>query len=112
MGFSPAHKKKEGTCAKYMVIYRHKDKYRMSGMHRFFKVSRSGYYDYEKRMNPPAKELPLNEKPWNAKPNAARPMDSAECRYGLKGMVYTTNPKQWCVMYKYNRLLVIRRKNG
>ena len=28
-----------------MVIYRHKDKYSVSEMCRFFQVSRSGYYD-------------------------------------------------------------------
>ena len=34
------------TSVKYMVIYRHKDKYSISEMCRFFKVSRSGYYGY------------------------------------------------------------------
>ena len=45
-----------------MVIYRHKDKYSISEMCRFFKVSRSGYYDYVKRMDIPAWDLPLAEK--------------------------------------------------
>ncbi len=36
-----------------MVIYRHKDKYSISEMCRFFGVSRSGYYDYVKRMDIP-----------------------------------------------------------
>ena len=31
-------------------------------MRRFFDVSRSGYYDYVKRMDIPAKDLPLAEK--------------------------------------------------
>lgn len=31
-------------------------------MCRFFNVSRSGYYDYVKRMDIPAKDLPLAEK--------------------------------------------------
>ena len=39
-----------------MVIYRHKDKYCISEMCRFFNVSRSGYYDYVKRMDIPAKD--------------------------------------------------------
>ena len=42
-----------------MVIYRHKDKYSISEMYRFFNVSRSGYYDYVKRMDILAKDLPL-----------------------------------------------------
>ena len=34
---------------KYRVIYRHKDKYSIAAMCRFFKVSRSGYYDFVKK---------------------------------------------------------------
>lgn len=44
---------------KYLVIYRHKDKYSISEMCRIFKVSRSGYYDFVKRMEIPDKDLPL-----------------------------------------------------
>ena len=47
---------------KYKVIYRHKEKYSISEMCRFFEVSRSGYYDYVKRMDVPANDLPLAEK--------------------------------------------------
>ena len=50
------------TSVKFMVIYRHKDKYSISEMCLFFKVSRSGYYDYVKRMDIPARDLPLAEK--------------------------------------------------
>ena len=50
------------TSVKYLVIYRHKDKYGVSEMCRFFKVSRSGYYDFVKRMDVPAFDLPLAEK--------------------------------------------------
>ena len=47
---------------KYMVIYRHREQYSISEMCRFFNVSRSGYYDYVKRMDVPAWDLPLAEK--------------------------------------------------
>ena len=47
---------------KYKVIYRHREKYSISEMCRIFGVSRSGYYDYVKRMDLPEKELPLAEK--------------------------------------------------
>ena len=47
---------------KYKVIYRHRKKYSISEMCRFFSVSRSGYYGYVKRMEAPAKDLPLAEK--------------------------------------------------
>ena len=50
------------TSVKFMVIYRHKEKYSISEMCRFFGVSRSGYYDYVKRMDIPAWDLPLAEK--------------------------------------------------
>lgn len=46
---------------KYLVIYRHKEKYSISEMCRFFDVSRSGYYDFMKRMDKPAKDLELAE---------------------------------------------------
>ena len=42
---------------KYRVIYRHKDKYSISEMCRFFGVSRSGYYDFVARM-----EIPDNQR--------------------------------------------------
>lgn len=47
---------------KYKVIYRHSEKYSISEMCRIFGVSRSGYYDYVKRMDKPAKDLSLAEK--------------------------------------------------
>ena len=46
---------------KYRVIYRHKDKYSISEMCRFFDVSRSGYYGFVRRMDKPAKDLELSE---------------------------------------------------
>ena len=49
------------TSIKYLVIYRHKEKYTISEMCRFFDVSRSGYYDYVKRMEQPDRDLPLAE---------------------------------------------------
>jgi transposase InsO family protein len=41
---------------KYMAIYRHKGKYSVCAMCAFFEVSRSGYYDFVKRMNMPDKD--------------------------------------------------------
>ena len=37
----------------YHVIYRHRDKYPVSVMCKFFGVSRSGYYDFVKRIGKP-----------------------------------------------------------
>ena len=96
---------------KYNVICRHKEKYSISEMCRFFGVSRSGYYDYIKRMDIPAKDLPLAE---NIK------KCQAECRntYGyrrihiwLERNGIRCNPKTVLrVMNKYNLLSVIRRR--
>ena len=44
---------------KYRVIYRHKDRYAVVTMCKFFNVSRSGYYDFVHRMNQPNKDEPL-----------------------------------------------------
>ena len=41
---------------KYLAIYRHREKYAVSTMCAFFKVSRSGYYDYVKRMDNPSRD--------------------------------------------------------
>ena len=50
------------TSVKYIVIYGHKDEYLISEMCEFFNVSRSGYYDYVKRIDFPTKDLALAEK--------------------------------------------------
>ena len=71
-----------------MVIYRHKDKYSISEMCRFFKVSRSGYYDYVKRMNIPAWDLPLADK-------IRECQEQSECIYGLKGTVFIVILRQY-----------------
>ena len=82
------------TSVKFMVIYRHKDKYSISEMCRFFDVSRSGYYDYVKRMDIPAKDLPLAEKIKECQQRTEKLMDIVEYIYGLKDKASTTILKQ------------------
>ena len=48
---------------KYQVIYRHRTEYSLLSMCRIFGVSRSGYYDYVKRLGQPQKDAVLAEKP-------------------------------------------------
>ena len=48
--------------AKYAVIYRHREKYSVLVMCRFFSVSRSGYYSFVRRLNRPEKDASLAEK--------------------------------------------------
>ena len=44
---------------KYQVIYMNRERYAISTMCRFFKVSRSGYYDYAKRIHQPDRNADL-----------------------------------------------------
>ena len=46
---------------KYQVIFKHKDKYNVNSMCKFFEISRSGYYAFLKRMDIPDRDLPLTE---------------------------------------------------
>ena len=62
MGFSLAHRKEVKPSIKYQVIFKHKDKYSMNSMCKFFRVSRSGRYAFLKRINVPDRDLPLAEK--------------------------------------------------
>lgn len=44
---------------KYLTIYRFRDKYPVTVMSKFFGISRSGYYDYVKRMNESQRDEPI-----------------------------------------------------
>ena len=99
------------TNVKYTVIYRHKDKYGISEMCRFFKVSRSGYYDYVKRMENPAKDLPLAEKIRECQDKCGKTYGYRRVHIWLERNGIHKNPKTVLrVMQKYNLLSVIRRK--
>ena len=94
-----------------MVIYRHKEKYGISEMCRFFKVSRSGYYDYVKRMEIPAKDLPLAEKIQECQDKYGKTYGYRRVHIWLERNGIHKNPKTVLrVMQKYNLLSVIRRR--
>mgnify|MGYP003444511853 FL=1 len=94
-----------------MVIYRHKDKYSISEMCGFFKVSRSGYYDYVKRMNIPAWDLPLAEKIRECQNECGKTYGYRRVHIWLERNGIYRNPKTILrVMQKYGLLSVIRRK--
>ena len=99
------------TSVKYMVIYRHKDKYSISEMCRFFKVSRSGYYDYVKRMDIPAWDLPLAEKIRECQDECGKTYGYRRVHIWLERKGIYRNPKTVLrVMQKYGLLSVVRRK--
>ena len=94
-----------------MVIFRHKDKYSISEMCRFFKVSRSGYYDYVKRMDIPARDLPLAEKIRECQNECGKTYGYRRVHIWLERNGIHRNPKTVLrVMQKYGLLSVIRRK--
>ena len=99
------------TSVKYMVIYRHREKYSISEMCRFFEVSRSGYYGYVKRMDVLARDLPLAERIRECQSECGKTYGYRRVHIwlGRKGIHH--NPKTILrVMQKYNLLSVVRRK--
>ena len=99
------------TSVKYRVIYRHREKYTISEMCRFFEVSRSGYYDFVKRMDVPAKDLPLAEKIRECQEQCGKTYGYRRVHLWLKREEIYCNPKTVLrVMQKYNLLSVVRRK--
>ena len=94
-----------------MVIYRHKDKYSTSEMCRFFNVSRSGYYDYVKRMDIPAKDLPLAEKIKECQNKCGKTYGYRRVHIWLEKQGVHHDPKTILrVMQKYGLLSEVRRK--
>ena len=96
---------------KYTVIYRHSEEYPISVMCRFFEVSRSGYYDFVRRLGKPEKDAALAEE-------IRRIQKKSFCTYGYRRMqmalaakgIYR-NPKTILrVMKKYDLLAEIRRR--
>ncbi len=94
-----------------MVIYRHKEKYTISEMCRFFKVSRSGYYGYVSRMDIPAWDLPLAENIRECQDECGRTYGYRRVHIWLERNGIYRNPKTVLrIMQKYGLLSVIRRK--
>ena len=95
---------------KYAVIHRHRDEYPVSVMCKFFSVSRSGYYDFVKRLGLPEPDAEL-----------AGMIEQCQCEtdktYGyrrvwkwLKNRDVVRNPKTVLrIMKKYGLLSEIRR---
>ena len=99
------------TSVKYRVINRHKDKNSISEMCRFFEVSRSGYYDYVKRMDIPARDLPLAEKIRECQEHSHSTYGYRRVHIWLERQEIYKNPKTVLrVMQKYNLLSEVRRK--
>ena len=94
-----------------MVIYRHKGKYSISEMCKFFQVSRSGYYGYVARMDTPASDLPLAEKIRDCQEQCGKTYGYRRVHIWLERNGIYRNPKTVLrIMQKYGLLSVIRRR--
>ena len=96
---------------KYQIIFKHKDKYSINSMCKFFEVSRSGYYAFLKRMDIPDRDLPLAEKIRECQEESHRTYGYRRVHIWLERQGIYRNPKTVLrVMQKYNLLSVVRRK--
>ncbi len=96
---------------KYQVIYKYRDKYKISEMCRFFNVSRSGYYKYLNRKDIPDRDLPLANKIEECQNINHKTYGYRRVHIWLERQGIYCNPKTILrIMQKYNLLSVVRRK--
>ena len=96
---------------KYAVIYRHREEYPVAVMCRFFEVSRSGYYDFVKRLGQPEKDAALAEEIRACQNRTDRTYGYRRVWLWLEGKKIHRNPKTVLrIMKKYSLLSEIRRR--
>ena len=97
--------------AKYAVIYRHREEYPISVMCKFFGVSRSGYYDFIKRLERPEKDVDLAKEIQICQDTTDKTYGYRRVWLWLKRKDIHRNPKTILrVMKKYGLLSEIRRR--
>ena len=96
---------------KYAVIYRHRNEYSISVMCKFFEVSRSGYYDFVKRLDRPEPDADLATKIKECQCKTDKTYGYRRVWKWLKARNIDRNPKTVLrVMKKYGLLSEIRRR--
>ena len=96
---------------KYQVIHRHRIEYPISVMCEFFEVSRSGYYDFVKRISQPEHDAELARQIQECQKRTDKTYGYRRVWKWLKDRNITRNPKTILrVMKKYGLLSEIRRK--
>ena len=96
---------------KYQVIHRHRIEYPISVMCEFFEVSRSGYYDFVKRISQPEHDAELARQIQECQKRTDKTYGYRRVWKWLKDRNITRNPKTILrVMRKYGLLSEIRRK--
>ena len=95
---------------KYAVIYRHRNKYPVSVMCKFFEVSRSGYYNFVKRLDKSEKDAELAKKIEECQNKTDKTYGYRRVWKWLRDRKIHRNPKTVLrVMKKYGLLSEIRR---
>ena len=95
---------------KYAVIYRHRHEYPVQVMCRFFGVSRSGYYDFVKRIGQPEHDADLAERIRECQRITDKTYGYRRVWKWLQDRKVQRNPKTVLrVMQKYGMLSEIRR---
>lgn len=96
---------------KYLAIYRHREKYPIQTMCAFFEVSRSGYYDFVKRMDRPAFDAELAAQITVCQRSVKSTYGYRKVQIWLERQGIYRNPKTVLrVMQKYNLLSEVRRR--
>ena len=96
---------------KYAVIYRHRDEYPVSVMCQFFEVSRSGYYDFVKRIGRAEHDAELAKETQACQNKTYKTYGYRRIWKWLRDRNIKRNPKTVLrVMKKYGLLSEIRRR--
>ena len=96
---------------KYEIIYRHREEYPVRVMCRYFGVSKSGYYDYVKRIGRVEKDAQLAEKIRQHQEHCFQTYGYRRMHIWLETQGVHHNPKTILrVMKKYGLLADIRRR--
>lgn len=97
--------------AKYAVIYRHRDEYPVSVMCKLFRVSRSGYYDFVKRIGQAEQDAELAGKIQECQDKTNKTYGYRRVWKWLRDRNIKRNPKTVLrIMKKYGLLSEIRRR--
>ena len=97
--------------AKYAVIHRHREEYSISVMCKFFGVSRSGYYDFVKRLGQPEKDADLAKEIQMCQDTTDKTYGYRRVWLWLEHKKIHKNPKTVLrIMKKYGLLSEIRRR--
>ena len=96
---------------KYLAVYRNKEKYTITAMCRFFSVSRSGYYEYLKRMDVDDKDEALGIKIAQCQLKSIKTYGYRRVKIWLEREGFVVNHKKVLrIMNKYGLLSEIRRR--